>query len=123
MFLDSKRRKNWDVKTYRVRDRLDNVSTSFKKGLRKFALQLCKFRWHYCKTNLGFLHRIVVQDRLCNYLRIFGAFAQIHRVLQNCSTATNYLFLIPKGITGSSATILQYSMNLRKGQKILNCTA
>ena len=27
------------------------------------------------------------------------------------------LFLIPKGITGSSATILQYSMNLPKGPK------
>ena len=32
-------------------------------------------------------------------------------------TGTIVLLLIPKEITGSSSTILQYSMNLRKGPK------
>ena len=38
------------------------------------------------------------------------AFAQIHREVYQ-------LFLIPKGMTGSSSTILHYSMNLCKGPK------
>ena len=48
---------------------------------------------------------------------VVGRFIHIMFFAKQLRNYTFQQFLIPKGITGSSATILQYSMNLHKGPK------